>query len=364
MRYEYDGPQRENRFRKSGYDIPNDYYEEHGDGCYYIDHQKHFTYSSVKGDFRIFVGKNCFVTTWRKKFVVVRDFEGKLLWKKEMHGEFAAISPNKAKVVLSAGRKISVHDINSGLEIGTSNSEKFKGFSGYLAWTDGKIISLESSNIVVFDEMLNKLYKFTKVRLKTVKFLKGLVLDPYNPNHINTLDANTCQLLKIDIKKKKVVKSLKLDRAPNHIATSRDGELLIVYCRGAREKPLFIYDTETFELINELSCEGKSGGVLMPKVNPKEEGSRYDKYDCTMWAPLPDLSPNKERLLINDPSGALHLWDAKDNWGIRTFDRKILDYVYDVKWIDDESFLVILNECKVAKMNIRGREVDFMVKEE
>lgn len=351
----------QNFFKDETADIPDDYQEEIGDGHYYLDAPKYFTYSSVKGDFRIFLGPDYFITTWRKKFVVARDLEGKLLWQKHMHGEFAAISPDKTKVVLSAGNRISIHNVSDGQKIAVSND--FGSFSAYLAWTDEeKIISLESDAITILDENLNVLDQIPRETLNNAGYLGSLCLDAYNPNHIYTSDANNLKLLKVDIDKKSIILSHKIGDHPNNISICRNRQLLLTYSDSNKRKPLTIYNASNFKKVKKISCTGKIRGALMPKA--EGEDTQYSKYNCTMWEPLPDLSPNQRLLLINDPSGALHLWDVKKDKRLRTFDRKILDYVYDVKWIDNESFLVILNEYKVAKMNIRGREVDFMVKEE
>lgn len=324
-----------------------------GDDSYLVfQHPKEFTYSSVKGDFRIIPFKDSYAVAW-KNFIIVRDIKtGAFIWKKSDYGRYAASNPEKTKIVaVSRSKKLNIFDIATGKALLTTPIIT-DDYINYLVWNkDQKIIALSHEYIYIFNEK-GKLLEKIELTFADEIFLHSLMLSPNNPNHIIFIDNRSKQLIKFDILTKNIVKKIEISSKASEICPTDDNQFFAV---GYSTNFLKIYDTNDFKEVISIRNYGKRG-VQSLKENAPRYGSQYQRYKHTIWASIPDISPDKSKVLINDTSGQLYLFEVSTGKQIKVFDRTHLDFVYDVKWLNNQDFIAILNQGNIVKMNINEHQ--------
>ncbi len=184
-------------------------------------------------------------------------------------------------------------------------------------------------------------------------FLGGIAIDNSNSNFITILDVNNHQLKKIDIEKKLIVLEREAEYADQLFFNNGQSWIWTTVVNGTHLQEIRVYESRKLIERFALPFNAKKG-VRSTSQKPKD-------LSFHSYVPLPSLSPLRQYFLVNDNSGLLWLIDARTGDKRRVFRRNLLDFVLHTHWIDNEHFIAMLEGGYVAKMNIRGRKVDWKV---
>jgi len=184
-------------------DYPNNYVDD-GEEYHVIPEAYDFTYSSVKGDFRLHRLNNGFCASW-KTFIVARDWDGNEFYRINGYGRSVVLSPDKTKLTASSKNKsIAIFDAITGEMIGAPVYGD--AYLSDLVWTNnGHIIAADSSKIFVMNESGELEYSFGKPEGGDFDFIDGLCLYPYDGEHIVIAESNSERLSKINFKTKEII---------------------------------------------------------------------------------------------------------------------------------------------------------------
>lgn len=326
-------------------EFPEDYVDD-GKAYHIIPEPHDFTYSSVKGDFRLARLANGFCSSW-KKFIVSRDWDGNLLYTINGYGRSVAVSPDKTKIVTSSQHKeIAVFDAKTGELI---DSGKTDIYVSDLVWTKNDfIIGSNSDEILVLDTACSLVRSIKQSDGSDFDFIAGICLHGQNENHIAVIESNGNRVSIIDFQTEEIVKTKELRNSDELFYSEENQKYWIPF---ERKNYIMTLD-EDLEELNKLYYEGKKG--------VKHSGQDEDDLSCTAWTTLPALSPDGRRFLVNDRSGLLMLISAhSDDECYRTFTRDIIDYAYAMIWQDNDHFVALLDNYRTVKVNIRGKEMLF-----
>lgn len=326
-------------------EFPEDYVDD-GKEYHIIPDPYEFTYSSVKGDFRLARLSNGFCTSW-KKFIVSRDWNGNVLYTINGYGRSVAISPDKTKLVTSSDAKeIAVFDAKTGELISADVTDIYVSD---LVWTKNNfIIGSNSDEIIVMNSECHRLNTIKKSDGSDFEFISGICLHRENENYITVLESNGDHVSIIDFQTEEVIKTKEIRNSGELFYSEENQKFWIPFER----KNFILTLDEDLEEVKRLYYDGKEG--------VKHSGQAEDDYSCTAWTTLPVLSPNGRRFLVNDCSGLLSLISAhSDEECYRTFTRNLIDYAYAMIWEDDTHFVALLDNYRVVKVNIRGLEPIF-----
>lgn len=326
---------------------PNDYIDD-GEEYHVIPKEHKFTYSSVKGDFRLYRLSNGFCTSW-KTFMVARDWDGRELYRISGYGRSVALSPDKTKLAASSKNKsIAIFDAATGEMIG----EPVYGdaYLSDLVWTkNGHILATNSSKIFVMDESGVLQDSFGKPEGGDFDFISGLCLFSYDNDHIVIAESNSKRLSKVNFKTKEIIHEVKHRFQMSEVFSSPSNKEYWIVRDINGKIEIHRFDAE-LEHSYTVDFQGKRGVRFVGQ----------QEHSCTAWTTLPALSPNGTQFLVNDQSGLLYLVSARrDSTCHRIFNRDLVNYAYAMIWQDDDNFVVILDDYKVIKVNTRGTEPIF-----
>lgn len=327
-------------------EFPKDYVDD-GKEYHTIPEPYDFTYSSVRGDFRLDRIANGFCASW-KKFIVSRDWNGNVLYTIDGFGRAVAVSPDKTKIVTTSDDKeIAIFDAQNGNLLASATS---KSYISELVWTKNSyIIGSNSDTLFVFDSDCNFVKSIDQINGNDFEFISGLCLHRKNDDYITVLESNGDRLSIINFKTGEVVKTKEV-RNSGELFYSEENQIFWI----PFERRNFVLTlNEDLEEIKKHHYNGKHG--------VHHSGQDEDDPACTAWTTLPALSPNGKRFLVNDRSGLLSLISANsEELTYRTFTRNLIDYAYAMIWEDDNHFVALLDNYRVVKVNIRGTEPIFL----
>jgi hypothetical protein len=302
----------------------------------------------VKGDFRLFRIQGGFISCWRE-ILVARDESGNFLWKKEGWGRCLAVSPDQTKIAAVSAKEICVFDAKTGKAM--ADIRRTKQFIDILVWIDNeKIIGTDSKNIYLFDNEGNETELFEGA-VEIDGFIGGIVPDASNLNFVFILDINNYLIKKIDLQKRYLIKEKYCSHAEQLFFDANNNLFWATIVNGTKLEEIKNYDRRKFREKSGFTFEGKRG-VRFANQSPND-------LSLHSFVSLPSLSPKSQYFLVNDNSGLLWLLDAKTGDKRRIFKRNLLNYVYSTVWLDEEHFVAMLEDGYVAKMSIRGRELQF-----
>lgn len=340
------------RFKNNFKDIaesefPKDYIDD-GNDYHFIPEAYEFTYSSVKGDFRLVRLANGFCASW-KKFMVCRDWDGNVLYTISGYGRSVAVSPDKTKIVASNDDKeIAIFDAKDGTLIASATTTTF---ISDLVWAKNDyIVGANFEEIFIFDSNCSYIKSIDQVNGKQFEFISGLCLHRKNDNYITLLESNGDRISTINFITGETIKIKEEFNNYDGLFYSEENQ---VYWIPFENQNFVLTLNEDLEEINKHHYDGKKGVKVI--------GDSKSNHSCTAWATLPELSPDGRRFLVNDRSGLLSLISANsEDWCYRTFNRNLIDYAYAMIWEDNNHFVALLDNYRVIKVNIRGTEPLFL----
>lgn len=328
--------------------FPNDYVDD-GEEYHIIPEEYKFTYSSVKGDFRLHRLDNGFCASW-KTFIVARDWDGNEMYRIQGYGRSVAISPDKTKFVASSQSKsVAIFDASTGEMIG--GPVYGDAHLSDLVWTrNDHIVASNSDHIFVMNAAGELQYSFGNSEGGDFDFIDGLCLSRYDSEHIIIAESNSKRLSKWNFMTKELIHEVGHRFQMSEVFSNpKNNEYWIVKDINGNIK-IHRFDAE---LKHEYTVgfQGKRGVRFVGQA----------EYACTAWTPLPALSPDSTKFLVNDQSGLLYLMSARrDSKCYRIFNRNLIDYAYAMIWQDDEHFVALLDGYRVVKVNTKGMEPLFM----
>ncbi len=331
-------------------EFPKDYTDD-GNEYHIIPEPYDFTYSSVKGDFRLNRLANGFCASW-KKFIVSRDWNGNVLYSIDGFGRAVAVSPDKTKIATTSDDKeIAVFDAQNGNRIAGTTT---KAYISELVWTKNNyLIGSNPDTVFVFDSDCNFIKAIEQINGNDFEFITGLCLHSQNDDYITVLESNGDRVSIINFKTGETVKTKEI-RNSGELFYSEENQ--IFWIPFERQNYVLTLN-EDLDEIKKHYYDGKKG--------VKHSGQDEDDLSCTAWTTLPALSPNGRRFLINDCSGLLSLISSdSEKWCYRTFNRNLVDYAYAMIWQDDDHFVALLDDYRVIKADIRGTEPLFLKRDD
>jgi WD40 repeat protein len=326
-------------------EFPKDYVDD-GNEYHIIPEKYDFTYSSVRGDFRLDRIVNGFCASW-KKFIVSRDWNGNVLYTIDGFGRAVAVSPDKTKIVTTNDYKeIAIFDAQNGNLIASASTN---AYISELVWTkNNSIIGSNSDTLFVFDLDCNLIKSIEQINGSDFEFISGLCLHRKNEDYITVLESNGDRISILNFKTGETVKTKEL-RNSGELFYSEENQIFWI---PFERKNYVLTLNEDLEEIKKHHYNGKAG---------VQYSGQEDEYSCTAWTTLPALSPNGKRFLVNDRSGLLNLISANsEELTYRTFNRNLIDYAYAMIWEDGNHFVALLDNYRVVKVNIRGTEPLFL----
>lgn len=326
-------------------EFPKDYVDD-GNEYHLISEPHDFTYSSVKGDFRLDRLANGFCASW-KKFIVSRDWAGNALYTIDGFGRSVAVSPDKTKIVsTSDDKEIAIFNAQNGNMIASANTDYY---ISHLVWTkNGYIVGSNADKIFIFDLDCTLIKTIDQLNGNDFEFLSGVCLHRKNDDYITVLESNGDRVSIINFKTGETVKTKEVQNS-GELFYSEENQIFWI---PFEHRNFVLTLNEELNEIKRHYYNGKSGVKSSRQAND---------HSCTAWATIPALSPNGKRFLVNDRSGLLHLISANsEELTYRTFNRNLIDYAYAMIWEDDNHFVALLDNYRVVKANIRGTEPLFL----
>lgn len=317
------------------------------DGFFVLPEKIDFTYSSVKGDFRIHKLKDGFCVAW-KEFIAARDYAGNLKWEIYGYGRDIDVSPDMSRIVAisDSSKELAILDAETGEVIG--DNVEFDSFLSNVYWQQDMsgIIAHSSEDIYILNDLahLKETIRGEDLFDDDHHFITGLALFDQN-KWIVVADSNGAKLHKLDLESKKFIQEVDTFFISEIFQTEDRSKICI-----SNDMKIQFYDQE-LKALQAIEVRGAQGVKFATQSK--------DEHSYHHWIVLPDLSPDHEKILFNDQAGRLWLIEVEDDMAITTFSRELLDYVYDVKWIDNENFIAILNQGYVCKVNAETKEIAF-----
>ena len=287
--------------------------------------ERSFRHSSVRGDFRVFPLPDGGVALGWKSLLVCRSGDGQERWRCGF-GRTATVSPDGRTIAAAnQSKQIGLIDVATGT---VQQTIDVGDWVNNIAWvTDGLACNCTSKIVVVSTE--------GAVLREITTLGKG---EPF----IGSLAGAGDQLLAIDSNAQLLVS---LDPATGGI-------------RGSQ--PLSFHPADVYQVGSKIVVDSNGRVAIGDDIAVSKgfkmigrQGIRYvgqSEHSYTHFKPNARLSPNHQRVLLNDQSGLLWLL-AADGKPIRTWPREQLDFVEDTGWLDDQHFVAITNDGRSHRVD-------------
>lgn len=286
-----------------------------------LESERNFRNSSVRGDFRVWplVGGGA-VHGWNTSGAVARDDDGTERWR-STYGRTMAIATD-GTVVAADGKNVAWIDAATGTPKHVIHAGDW--VNNIVPLPDGKVALNVTSKVLIMDAQGEIVREITSLGGDDDLFIGGMCegLD----GDIVVIDANARLLASIDPVSGEIKRSKELGFHPADVYKA--AAMLVLDCN---------------EQICFADAELKVRGDF---ELPGREGIRFkgqSEHSYTHFKPNARLSPDGERILLNDQSGMLWLLTKKGQ-PIRTWGRETLDFVEDANWLDDARFVAITND--------------------
>lgn len=304
-----------------------------------LDEEREFRHSSVRGDFRIFSLPGGFGEGWKDTFIA-RGADGGKLWSLDGFGRTAAISPDGSKLAVADGnQRIALVDPESGEFVVEPIS--LGSYIDNFAWLEnGDLVAAAHDTLYVLDAEGQQKASYNALDDGRDDpediFISGVAAASGSTFFV--IDSNASTVSRVDA----------ADGSAQHAANVRYPSDIYRSVDGSR----YVIDSD-----DRVSIYDDNLGALVDFEVPGKRGVRFigqTEHSYNAWKPMARLSPDNERMLLNDRSGQLWLMDATDGSPLRRYSREILDYVEDTHWIDDETFAAITNDGKLHIVEVDG----------
>ncbi|GAB3637156.1 hypothetical protein GCM10027422_27460 [Hymenobacter arcticus] len=339
-------------------EIPIDY-QGPETGYYLVPNYSQFTYSSVRGDFRLLpLADGCFAACWQD-FIQVRDAGGRPLWRANDTGHTVAASPDGRQLLAFGAdtRLLTRFDARTGqvlasaplpeLPAATGNDEDdtdtVPGWSEQFIWLPdgGPVAVLLRAGVGLLAPGGARWQAYYHGFMPPQEYptnLVGLVWQPARPLELLVQgDGHT------------VVLDLGSGRVLRQAAHEASG--LLPGPRG-RQPLLYHYNPEGFVLLDPATLAVAKRYPFAGLEGVQTEAESQHRQSSTRWEKRAVLSPSGKYLLAADHSGLVWLFDAQSGYQLRIFRRELINHAYDLLWLDEKQFLALTNRGHVVKIDI------------
>ncbi|UYZ63820.1 hypothetical protein [Hymenobacter weizhouensis] len=339
-------------------DIPLDY-QGPEDGWHVVPNYTRLTYSTVAGDFRLYpLGALGFVASW-KDFLSCRDLAGRPLWRFDQTGRCVALAPSGQQLLSfdQETRSLVRLDARTGevLELfllpSTPAGDTF--FPSQLLWLpDHRLLALSHDGLGVLAPDRSRWLQYHQdfpPRPEYGSYLIGMSWQPEHPDEVVLADNSGSRMLRVHLETGQVLQQVEFSY-PNLYP-------------GPLGTQTLVYTHHEYLQLNPATLAVEQRYPFAGLEGIRTEAEQLHQNSCTLWEKRALLSPGGKYLLAADHSGLLWLFDAKSGYKLRIFRRELVDYAYDMCWLDDRFFLVLLNRGRVAKIDITKLEGVFNVQD-
>lgn len=340
-------------------EIPIDY-QGPETGYYVVPNYSQFTYSSVRGDFRLLpLADGCFAACW-KDFIQVRDAGGRPLWRADDTGHTVAVSPDGRQLLAfgADAELLTRFDVRTGQVLASAPLPKLPARNAsndrddnddndnwpeqFIWLPDGGPVAVllrKGVGLLAPDGTRWQAYYhgFMPPQEYPISF-SGLVWQSARPSellvqgdgHTAVLDLGTGRVLR---------------QAAHEASTLLPGP------RG-RQPLLYHYNPEGFVLLDPATLAVARRYPFAGLEGVQTEAESQHQQSSTRWEKRAVLSPSGKYLLAADHSGLVWLFDAQSGYQLRIFRRELINHAYDLLWLDEKQFLALSNRGHVVKIDI------------
>ena len=282
--------------------------------------ERSFRNSSVRGDFRVIPGSDGVVLAWHKSGLVLRNADGSERWRNGF-GRTAVFADGV--VIATNGKTVGWFDAATGEE--QRQVDVGDWVNNIVALPDGGVALNCTEKILVLNpegEVANTITSFGGERDEV--YCGSLCADP--DGTIIAIDSNERLMVRLDPASGAVTHSQKLSVHPSDVY--RVGDTVVVDSSNG-----VVLATSELAKSDDFDLPGRKGVRFLGQ----------SEHSSTHFKPNARLSPNGQRVLLNDQSGLLWLLDRKGK-PVRNWTREQLPYVEDANWLDDANFVAITND--------------------
>lgn len=340
-------------------DVPLDY-QGPETGWYVVPNYSQFTYSTVRGDFRLLpLAEGRFAACW-KDLVSVRDVAGRQLWRADGTGLVAAASPDGSQLLAYSDSDylFTRFDVRTGQALGqfalppappavaapdADEPELYQQWPQQLIWLpDGRLLVLQRQGLGLCALGGSRWLAYHQGFMPPSEFgamLQNMVWQPAHPEQVIVADANG-PLVALQLSTGQVLR--RADFAWPELLPGPLGQQLLLYID--KEEAYVLLDPATLAVARRYPFAGLQG--------VRTEAENQHQKSCTLWEKRALLSPSGKYLLAIDRSGLVWLFDAQSGYQLRIFRRELINHAYDLLWLNDQHFLALTNRGHVVKIDI------------
>ncbi|MDB5267973.1 MAG: hypothetical protein JWP58_1013, partial [Hymenobacter sp.] len=332
-------------------------------GWYVVPNYSQFTYSSVRGDFRLVpLAKGCFAAAW-KDFVLVRDAGGRPLWRANDCGYTVAPSADGRQLLAYSAntQELIRFDTDTGRELARTpvppvpppapGQDPSPGWVQQLiARPDGTVLVLMIAGVGVLAPDGRHWQAYHQGFMPAQEYpsmLGGMVWQPARPQQLLVMSDAAAVVL--DLSTGTVLRQAPLPGVA--VLPGPLGQQPLLYCY--HPESYLLLDPDTLATTRHYPFEGLQG--------VRTQAEDQHQRSSTAWEKRALLSPGGKYLLAIDRSGLVWLFDATSGYKLRLFRRELLNHAYDVLWLNEQQFLALTNRGHVVKVDVTQLEAVFDV---
>ena len=302
-----------------------------------------FTYSAVEGDFRVYPLARGFVAAW-SDFLQARDEAGRPRWRADATGHAVALCPAGRQLLSFSAQTYRVVrlDAYTGQVLETFTLPDPTCYPSQLLWLPGgRLLVLTTGAVAVLGADRSAWLACYDTFAPTPEYgvqLQGMAWWPERPDELLLADHGGGRLLRLCLHTGQVVQQVPATWPSLYPGPA--GRQALVYVPHEYLR----LDPATLAVAQRYPFRGLEG--------VRTEAENYHQNSCTLWEKRAALSPDGKYLLAVDSSGLVWLFDAADGYQLRIFRRELVNYAYDVAWLDDRFFVALCNRGHVVKIDV------------
>jgi hypothetical protein len=287
-----------------------------------IPEERTFRHSSVRGDFRVYPVPDGVVTGWNKSGSIGRNADGSERWRSRFGRTLAISDDGSTLFAANNNKQVALIDPVSGDEKKVIDVGDW--VNNIVPLSNGGAAFNVTEKVVIVDAEGAVTREITSIGADGEPYLGSMCAG--GDDTVVVIDSNARLLVRLDTATGDVKESTQLNFYPSDVYNV-GGKLLL------DSGDDIAFADETLKVGKKFDPPGRKG---VRYLGQQEHSSTHFKCNAR-------LSPNGQRILLNDQSGLLWLLDSKGD-PLRTWNRSDLPYVEDTGWTGDDTFVAITND--------------------